>query len=88
MQVCHTYSALEHVHTPEFFNTIKCSGVSNYSVTLKVVVPMMLLRNIDDAAGLCNRTRLIVTKLENQVIEAKVLSGQIAGQKAILIELQ
>ncbi|KAG5589970.1 hypothetical protein H5410_040484 [Solanum commersonii] len=68
----HTYSALEHVHTPEFFNNIKCSGVPNHSITLKVGVPVMFLRNIDQSAGLCNGTRLIVTKLGNQVIEAKV----------------
>uniref|UniRef100_M1D705 ATP-dependent DNA helicase n=1 Tax=Solanum tuberosum TaxID=4113 RepID=M1D705_SOLTU len=80
----HTYSALEHVHTPDFLNTIKCSGVPNHSITLKVGVSVMLLRNIDQAAGLCNETRLIVTKLENQVIEAKVLSGQMAGQKVFI----
>ncbi|XP_075074901.1 uncharacterized protein LOC142162445 [Nicotiana tabacum] len=46
-----------------------------------VGVPMMLLRNIDQSSGLCNGTRLIITKLENQVIEAKVLYGNMAGQK-------
>ncbi|OIT20195.1 hypothetical protein A4A49_39560 [Nicotiana attenuata] len=30
-----TYSALEHVHTPEFLNTIKYSGVPNHALTLK-----------------------------------------------------
>ncbi|KAM3361987.1 ATP-dependent DNA helicase pif1 isoform X1 [Capsicum galapagoense] len=45
-----TYSALEHVHTPEFLNTIKCSGVPNHAITLKVGVPVMLLRNIDQSA--------------------------------------
>jgi len=80
----HTYSALEHVHTPEFLNNIKCSGVPNHSITLKVGVPVMLLRNIDQSAGLCNGTRLIVTKLGNQVIEAKVLSGQMVGRKVFI----
>ncbi|XP_047264096.1 uncharacterized protein LOC124896570 [Capsicum annuum] len=72
-----TYSALEHVHTPEFLNIIKCSSVPNHAITLKVGVPVMLLRNIE----LCNGTRLIVTRLGNQVIEAKVLSGRMVGQK-------
>ncbi|KAG5583393.1 hypothetical protein H5410_054020 [Solanum commersonii] len=80
----HTYSALEHVHTPYFLNTIKCSGVPNHSITLKVGVQLMLLRNIDQAAGLCNDTRLIVTELGNQEIETKVLSGQMAGQKVFI----
>ncbi|XP_075099153.1 uncharacterized protein LOC142176018 [Nicotiana tabacum] len=43
-----TYSALEHVHTPEFLNTIKCSGVPNHALTLKVGIPVMLLRNCHD----------------------------------------
>uniref|UniRef100_A0A1S3ZWQ4 ATP-dependent DNA helicase n=1 Tax=Nicotiana tabacum TaxID=4097 RepID=A0A1S3ZWQ4_TOBAC len=79
-----TYSALEHVHTPEFLNTIKCSGVPNHALTLKVGIPVMLLRNIDQSAGLCNGTRLIITKLGNQVIEAKVLAGQMVGQKMFI----
>uniref|UniRef100_A0A1S4BHJ9 ATP-dependent DNA helicase n=1 Tax=Nicotiana tabacum TaxID=4097 RepID=A0A1S4BHJ9_TOBAC len=79
-----TYSALEHVHTPEFLNTIKCSGVPNHTVTLKVGVPVMLLRNIDQSTRLCNGTRLIITRLGNQVIEAKVLSGHMAGQKVFI----
>ncbi|KAM3268721.1 ATP-dependent DNA helicase pif1-like [Capsicum chacoense] len=79
-----TYLALEHVHTPEFLNTIKCSGVSNHAITLKVGVPVMLLRNIEQSEGLCNGTRLIVTRLGNQVTEAKVLSGQMVGQKVFI----
>ncbi|XP_070018011.1 uncharacterized protein [Nicotiana sylvestris] len=79
-----TYSALGHIHTPEFLNTIKYSGVPNHALTLKVGIPVMLLRNIDQSAGLCNGTRLIITKLENQVIEAKVLAGQMAGQKVFI----
>ncbi|XP_070013617.1 uncharacterized protein [Nicotiana sylvestris] len=75
------FGALENVHTPEFLNSIKCSGILHHYITLKVGVPMMLLRNIDQSSGLCNGTRLIITKLENQVIEAKVLYGNMAGQK-------
>uniref|UniRef100_A0A1S4B7Z3 ATP-dependent DNA helicase PIF1-like n=1 Tax=Nicotiana tabacum TaxID=4097 RepID=A0A1S4B7Z3_TOBAC len=77
-------SALEHVHTPEFLNSIKCSGIPNHSITLKVGVPVMLLRNINQSSGLCNGTRLIITRLENRVIETKVLSGDMAGQKVFI----
>ncbi|KAH7665752.1 DNA helicase protein [Dioscorea alata] len=62
---------LEDLHTPEFLNNIKCSGVPNHELKLKVGIPVMLLRNIDYFVGLCNGTRLVITKLENHVPEAK-----------------
>uniref|UniRef100_A0A0R0GLI9 ATP-dependent DNA helicase n=1 Tax=Glycine max TaxID=3847 RepID=A0A0R0GLI9_SOYBN len=60
------------VHTAEFFNTITTSRLSNHVLKLKVGVPIMLLRNLDQSVGLCNGTRMIVTKLGKYVIEAKV----------------
>ncbi|XP_075103802.1 uncharacterized protein LOC142161721 [Nicotiana tabacum] len=50
----------------------------------KVGVPVMLLRNIDQSSGLCNGMRLIITRLGNRIIEAKVLSGNMAGQKVFI----
>ncbi|XP_019179528.1 PREDICTED: uncharacterized protein LOC109174729 [Ipomoea nil] len=52
---------LADLHTPEFLNALRCSGVPNHALTLKVGSPVMLLRNIDHTLGLCNGTRLIVT---------------------------
>nr|XP_025676655.2 uncharacterized protein LOC112776643 [Arachis hypogaea] len=49
------------VHTPEFLNGLKSSGLPNHEIKLKVGIPIMLLRNIDHSSGLCNGTRLIVT---------------------------
>ncbi|XP_020985767.1 LOW QUALITY PROTEIN: uncharacterized protein LOC107461290 [Arachis duranensis] len=69
------------IHTPEFINTIKCSGVPNHVLKLKVGIPIMLLRNIDHSAGLCNGTRMVITKLGKRVIKAKVLSGTSMGQE-------
>lgn len=80
----HSFTSLDHVHTPEFLNSIKCSGLPNHSISLKVGVPVMLLRNIDQSSGLCNGTRLIITRLGNRVIEAMVLSGKMAGQKVFI----
>jgi len=51
------------VHTPEFLITINVSGIPNHKIKLKVGVPVMLLRNLDPTAGLCNAIRLIITKM-------------------------
>jgi len=39
----------------------------------------MLLRNIDQSEGLCNGTRLIVTRLANHAIQAKIIDGNKNG---------
>ncbi|KAL1330774.1 hypothetical protein AAHE18_12G134200 [Arachis hypogaea] len=72
---------LASVHIPEFLNSIRCSGVPNHELTLKVGIPIMLLRNIDHAAGLCNGTRLVVTKLGKHIIEALSISEKNSGNK-------
>ncbi|XP_061373673.1 uncharacterized protein LOC133316000, partial [Gastrolobium bilobum] len=61
--------------TPEILNTLSCSGIPDNKLILKVKVPVMLLRNIDQSRGLCNDTRLLITKLGNHVVEAIVLTG-------------
>lgn len=55
------------------------SGLPNHRLVLKEDVPIMLLRNIDQPAGLCNGTRLKVRKLGERVIEAEIISGTNIG---------
>ncbi|KAL3652308.1 hypothetical protein CASFOL_001989 [Castilleja foliolosa] len=78
---------LEDVHTPEFLNSIKCSGVPNHELNLKIGTPVMLLRNIDPTMGLCNGTRLLLTRLGAYVLEAKILTGTSAGEKVLIPRL-
>jgi ATP-dependent DNA helicase PIF1 len=72
------------VHTPEFLNTIVASGVPNHKLRLKVGVPVMLLRNIDPASGLCNGTRLIITRMGRCVLQCKVITGSNIGHKVLI----
>ncbi|XP_074291064.1 uncharacterized protein LOC141617823 [Silene latifolia] len=51
------------IHSTEFLNSIKCAGLPNHQLRLKVGAMEMLMRNIDQSRGLCNGTRLIVTDL-------------------------
>jgi len=77
----------DEVHTPEFLNTINSSGLPNHKLTLKIGVPLMLLRNMDITAGLCNRTRLIITKMGMHVLEEKVISGSNVGERVYIPRL-
>ncbi|XP_042029804.1 uncharacterized protein LOC121776687 [Salvia splendens] len=72
------------IHSMEFLNNLKCSGTPNHELLLKVGTPVMLLRNIDHANGLCNGTRLIITSLGDHVLEAKVLSVDNQGHKVLI----
>jgi ATP-dependent DNA helicase PIF1 len=75
------------VHTPEFLNKINASGLPNHKITLKVGVPVMLLRNLDINAGLCNGTRLIITRMGRYVLEGRVISGSNIGDKVFVPRL-
>jgi len=75
------------VHTPEFLNTIVASRIPNHKLRLKVGVPVMLLRNIDQSLGLCNGTRLIITRMGRYVLEGNIISGSNAGQKVFIPRL-
>ncbi|XP_074304071.1 uncharacterized protein LOC141638608 [Silene latifolia] len=72
------------LYSTEFLNTIRCSGLLNHVLTLKVRAIVMLLRNIDQANGLCNGTRLVVTGLEERVIKATILSGSNMGDSVYI----
>ncbi|XP_074298853.1 uncharacterized protein LOC141629810 [Silene latifolia] len=69
------------LYSTEFLNSIKCSGLPNHELRLKVGAMVMLLRNIDQSRGLCNGTRLIVTNLGRRVISCTVLTGSHKGDR-------
>jgi ATP-dependent DNA helicase PIF1 len=44
----------------------------------------MLLRNLNQSAGLCDGTRLIITQLGDRVLEAQIITGSHIGDKVLL----
>ena len=76
------------VFSPEFINGLKFSGIPNHRLALKVGVPIMLSRNIDQANGLCNMTRLQVLKLTRTSIHAHIINGTNFGKTVIIPRLR
>ena len=68
----------------EFLNSLKFPGIPNHRLRLKVGLPVMLLGNINQLAGLCNETRLLVTQISKWVIKAKVITGSHVGNKVFI----
>ncbi|XP_058741412.1 uncharacterized protein LOC131613789 [Vicia villosa] len=62
--------------TPEFLSSLSTLGLPNHHIKLMVGTPVMLMRNIDQSEGLCNGTRVMITKMTNHVIEARVMVGK------------
>ena len=69
---------------PEFLYSLQTSGIPNHKLKLKVGTPIMLIRNLDQTDGLCNGTRLIITKLGSNVIEAEVITGSNSGNRTYI----
>ncbi|ONM24733.1 hypothetical protein ZEAMMB73_Zm00001d006695 [Zea mays] len=68
----------------EFLNTLTPNGLPPHVLKLKVGCPIMLLRNIDPANGLCNGTRLVVRGFQKNSIDAEIVLGQYAGMRIFL----
>jgi hypothetical protein len=63
----------------EVLHTLEPNGLPRAKLRLKVGIPIMLMRNINPEVGLCNGTRLLVTRLGRSCIEARGLTGKAAG---------
>ena len=68
----------------EYLNSINGSGLPLFNLKLKIGAPIMILRNLDPAAGVCNGTRAILTKCTRRVLEARMLGGDHAGQTFLI----
>ena len=65
-------------------NALEPPNLPPHKLTLKQNCIVMLLCNINPAQGLCNGTRLIVTKLYRTCIRAKILNGNFKGEEVLL----
>jgi len=60
-----------------FLNSVLTSGLPPHRLILKVGCPVILTRNLDIRKGLCNGTKLIITRLFRRSVEAITLTTNI-----------
>ena len=72
-------SDYELLYPPELLNSIVLNNYPQHCLLLKVSVPVVLLRNIDQAQGLCNGTRLLIRRLGDHILEAEIMTGTHIG---------
>jgi ATP-dependent DNA helicase PIF1 len=75
---------LERDIPPEFLAKLTPSGLPPHRLELKPNCPIMLLRNLDSAAGLVNGTRLICRRFMPHVIDAEIATGTNVGARVFI----
>jgi len=68
----------------EFLNTLTPNGLPPHVLKLKIGCPVILLRNIDPANGLCNGTRVIIRGFQKNTIDAEIVLGEHTGKRVFL----
>ncbi|XP_065658806.1 uncharacterized protein LOC136083338 [Hydra vulgaris] len=74
----------------EFLNSLTPSGMPPHCLKLKIVCLIILLKflNLNLKAGLCNGTRMKVSALQNNYIDAEVLTGVSGGKRVFVSRIQ
>jgi len=65
---------MDSLYPVEFLNIMQSNNIANHKLELKVGVPILLLRNLNQSIGLCNGMRLFVKKLGQRVIEVEIIT--------------
>ncbi|KAJ1686117.1 hypothetical protein LUZ63_017507 [Rhynchospora breviuscula] len=61
---------LRDMYLADYLRLLSPNGVPNHEISLKNGIPIMLLRNIDPSAGLCNGTRLLGAAIEAEILKS------------------
>ena len=92
---CRSFTAIDTVVVPAeaidcpvaFINSLSPAGLPPHRINIKVGVPVILLKNVD-LPRLCNGTRLMVTGIHADLLEAEIMGGEYSGDSVILPKIK
>ena len=64
----------------EYLTSLNPPGLPLHLLILKKGMPLILLRNLNPAQGLCNRTKLCLRAVHNYILEAEIIGGRHNGK--------
>ena len=85
-EVCSDENQLE--MPVELLNSVESGSLPPHILDLKIGSPIMVIRNIGPAAGVCNGTRLIVNSLRTNLIEAIIATGPNTGDVILIPKIK
>jgi hypothetical protein len=71
----------------EYLNEINSGSLPLTKLELKIGCPVIVLKNLDAANGVCNGSRGILTRCSNRVLEVGLITGDHAGQTVFIIRV-
>ncbi|CAN1746380.1 ATP-dependent DNA helicase PIF1, partial [Linum perenne] len=75
---------LEAEYPTEFLNALAFNDMPEHQLRLKPYSIVMLLRNLNPSAGLCNGTRILLTDLGEHTLRGLIIGGSYEGTIAII----
>lgn len=73
---------LSMTYNMEYLNSINIPGLPPHILKLKIRAPVLLLRNLDPLAGLCNGTRLQIVSISRRLLYVCIKNGSRSGDFA------
>jgi PIF1-like helicase/Helicase len=68
----------------EFLNSLTPNGFPLHELSLKINCPIILLRNLNVKEGLCNGTRLTISRISQRVLCCKISLGVHKGKEVLI----
>lgn len=72
----------------EYLNSINMPSIPKHELKLKVGAVVMLMRNLNQIMGLCNGTRMVLTRCLKNSVECKILTGSHSGTKHLIPRIE